>query len=75
MRSEDGRRRNIVDSDEKTFDDHKPLSVRIYGAPRYGIYLHVTCTKKRRKKRDGTENKYLLQGNCKVFRKKTTHVC
>ena len=28
-----------------------------------------------RKKRDGKETQYFLQGECKVFRKKTTHVC
>ena len=45
------------------------------GDPRFGIALHVTPTKKRRKKRDGTKIQYLLQGKCKVFQKKTTHVC
>ena len=53
MRSADGRRRNIVDSDDKTFDDDNPLFGRINGAPRCGIYLHVNPTKKRRKRRDG----------------------
>ena len=51
------------------------MFVQINGAPRCGITLHITPTKKRRKKRDGAENKYLLQGKCKVFYKKTTHVC
>ena len=75
MQSAEGRRRNIVDSDDETFDDDNPLFGRINGAPRYGIALHVTPTKKRRKKRDRTETQYLLQGECKVCRKKTTHVC
>ena len=53
--SAEGRRRTIVDSDDKTFDDDNPLFGRINGAPRYVISLHVTPTKKRRKKRDGIE--------------------
>ena len=75
MRSAEGRRRNIVNSDDETFDDDNPLFDRINSAPRCGISLHVTPTKKRRKKRDGTETQYFLQGECKVFRKKTAHVC
>ena len=75
MGSAEGRRRTIVDSDEETFDDKNPLFGRINGAPRFGIALHVTPTKKRRKKRDGTETQYLLQGECKVFQKKTTYAC
>ena len=60
MRSAEGRRRTIVDSDNKTFDDKNPLFDRINGAPRCGISLHVTPTKKNRKKRDGTKTQYLL---------------
>ena len=75
MGSAEGRRRTIVDSDEETFDDENPLFGRINSAPIFGIALNVTPTKKRRKKRDGTETQYLLQGECKVFQKKTTHVC
>ena len=75
MRSAERRKRNIVDSDDKTFGDDNPLFGRINGAPRCGIALHVTPTKKRRKKRDGKETQNLLQGECKVCRKKTTHVC
>ena len=55
MQSADGRRRNIFDSDDKTFDDEKTLFGRINGAPRCGIDLHVTPTKKIRKKRYGKE--------------------
>ena len=75
MRSAEGRRRNSVDSDDENFDDGNPLFGRINGAPICGIYLHATLTNKSRKKRDGTETQYLLQVKCKVFRKKTTHVC
>ena len=75
MRSAEGGIRNIVDYDDKTFDDDSPLFGRINGAPRCGISTHVTPTKKRRKKRDGTETQYFLQGECKVFQKKRTHVC
>ena len=66
MQSAEGRRRNIVDSDDKTFDDDNPLFGQINGSPRCGISIHVTPTKKRRKKRDGAETQYLLQGECKV---------
>ena len=75
MHSADGRRNNIVDSDDETFDEEEPLFGRINGALRCEIYLHVTPINNRRKKRDGTETQYLLQGECKVCRKKTTHVC
>ena len=75
IQSAEGRKRNIVDSDDRNFDDDNPLFGRINGAPKCGIYLHVTPTKKRRKKRDGAETQYLLQGECKVCRKKTTHMC
>ena len=75
MRGTRGRRRNIVDSDYKTFDDDNPLFGQINGSPRCGISLHVTLTKKTKKKGDGTETQYLLQGESKVCRKKTTHVC
>ena len=75
MRSADRRGRNIVDSDEKTFDDKHPMFGRINGDPRCGIALHVTPTKNMRKKRYWTETQYLLQGECKVCCKKTTHVC
>ena len=75
IRIAEGRRRNIVDSHDKTFDDDNPLFVRINGSPRCGISLHMNPTKKRRNKRGGAETQYLIQGECKVFRKKTTHVC
>ena len=71
----EGWRRNIVDSDDKTFDDYNPLFGRINGDPIFVIALHVNPTKKRMNKRDGTETQYLLQGKYKVCRKKTTHVC
>ena len=45
MRSAEGRRRNIVDSDDETFDDDNPLFGRINGAPRSVISLHVTPTR------------------------------
>ena len=53
--SEEGRRRKIVHSDDETVDDNNPLFFHINGAPIRGISLHVTPTKKSRKKRDGTE--------------------
>ena len=54
MRSAEGRRKTIVDSDDETFDDDKPLFIRIKSATRCGVYLHVSLTKKRSKKRDRT---------------------
>ena len=54
MRSAEGRRRNIVDSDDETFNYDNTLFGWINGAPRCGISLHVTPTKKRSKTRDGT---------------------
>ena len=75
VRSAEGMRRNIVDSNDETFDDDNPLFGRNNGAPICVIAIHVTPTKKRRKKRDGKETQYLLQGGCKVCWKKTTHVC
>ena len=75
IRSAEGRRRTIVDSGDKTIDDGNPLFGQINGAPRFGIALYVTPTKKSRKKRDGKYTQYLLQGECKVFQKKTMHVC
>ena len=66
MRSVEGRRRTIVDSDDETFDDDNPLFGRINGAPRFVIAIHVTPTKKNRKKRYGIETQYLIQGKCKV---------
>ena len=75
IRSLEGRRRIIVYSNDEIFGDDNPLFGRINSDPRYIISLHVTPTKKRSKKSDGTETQYLLQGDCKFCRKKTTLVC
>ena len=75
MMSAEGGRRTIVDSYDKTFYDDNPLFFRINGDPRCVISLHVTRTKKSSNRRDRTETQYLLQGECKVFQKKTMHVC
>ena len=55
MRSAEGRRRIIVDSDEEPVDSNNPLFVRINGANGCGIDIHVTPTKKRKNKRDDTD--------------------
>ena len=55
MRSAEGRRRTIVDSDDKTVDNDNPLFGQINRAPICGITLHVTSTNKSSNKRDGTE--------------------
>lgn len=45
------------------------------GLPRCGIYAHLTPTKKKKKKSDGTITPYTLQGRCKVCQSKTTFIC
>ena len=55
IRRAEGKRRTIIDSDDDYLDEENPLFVHINGAPIRGIALHVTPTKKSRKKRDGTE--------------------
>ena len=54
IRRAEGRRRTVVDYDDDYVNDEYPLFGLINGAPRCGIALHVTPTKKRRRKRDGT---------------------
>ena len=49
IRSAEGRRSKIVDSDDKNIDDDNPLFVQINVAPRFLIALHITPTKNRRK--------------------------
>ena len=39
-----------------------------------GIGIHLTTTKKRRKK-NGVETPFALQNNCKVCKRETTHEC
>ena len=56
IRCAEGRRTKIVDSDDDYVDDDNPLFGRINDAPKCGIYLHVTPTKKRRNKIYGREN-------------------
>ena len=65
MRSAEGRRGTIVDSDNKTFDDENPLFGQINGSLRCGISAHATPTKNKRKKSYGIETQCLLQGECK----------
>ena len=62
IRRAEERSRIIFDSNDDYVNDNKPLFGRINGAPRCVIALHATSNNKRRKKRDGTETKYLLQG-------------
>ena len=56
IQSAEGRRRKIVDSDDKTVDNDNPLFGQINDAPICGVALHVTPPDKRRNKRDGTDN-------------------
>ncbi len=45
------------------------------GLPRSGINAHLTPTKRKRKRSDGSETRYLLQGRCKQCGSKTTMTC
>ena len=45
------------------------------GTSRCGLSVHVTPTKRKRKRKDGSETIQLLQGSCRVCKIKTTHVC
>ena len=75
IRSAEGGRREISDSDDETVDDDNPLFGLINGATRCGISLYATTNKKSRKNRYGTYTKCLLLGECNVCQKKTMHVC
>ena len=59
MQSAEGRRRNIVDSDDETFDDDNPLFFWINGSPRCEIALNVTPNKNGRKKKGWEINSIL----------------
>ena len=49
---------------------------RATGAPRAGIYAHLTPTKKKRKTATGELTKHMLQGRCRVCKvKKTLYLC
>ena len=45
------------------------------GLARAGLHAHLTPTKKKRKRRDGTITNYKLQGKCKICGEKTTFMC
>ena len=48
---------------------------RSTGAPRAGVNIHLTPTKKRRKNKDGEISNYMLQGRCRMCGKNTTYLC
>jgi Transposase IS4 len=52
-----------------------PAVCRTTGAPRAGVSIHLTPTKKLRRKRDGTVTVQCKQGYCCICGKKTTHEC
>ena len=60
IRSAEGRRRKIVDSDDENFNDDNPLFGQINGVPRCGIAIHVNPNNKKINKSDGTDIQYLL---------------
>ena len=45
------------------------------GPARAGVGVHLTPTKRKRKKKDGGVTSYNLQGSCRICRHKTTHEC
>jgi hypothetical protein len=45
------------------------------GAPRAGASIHLTPTKKKRKRTDGTVTNHALQNKCRECRKKTKYCC
>ena len=61
IRSAEGRRRKMFDSDDETINDDNPLFGRINGSPRFGIAIHATPNNKNSNKSDGIEIQYLLQ--------------
>jgi hypothetical protein len=71
-----GRAESRRNRGEIPVDNNSPTISRSTGVSRSGIYAHLTPTKKRRKRRDGVETKYTLQGQCRQCReKKSTHIC
>ena len=75
IQSTEKRRSTISDSDDETTDDYNPFFVRINGAPRCGISLHVTPTNKRRNNRDWTDSQYFFKGSLRsVRRRQLTYV-
>ena len=74
MQSAEGRRRNIVDYDDKTFDDDNILFIQINGAPRCGISLHVTPNKNRREKCMGEKLNTCFKASARSARR-IRHVC
>ena len=75
IRSAEGRRRTISEYDDETVNDDNPLFGQINHAPICVFLIHGIHTKKRREKKCGAETQYFLEDECKVFRKKTAHVC
>ena len=45
------------------------------GNVKCGFDIHLTPTREKRKRRDGSETAYTFQGHCCVCKKKTIHVC
>jgi hypothetical protein len=48
---------------------------RATGAPRGGVFAHLTPTKKKRKRKDGTVTNQAKQGYCSICQKKTKYNC
>ena len=74
MRSAEGRRRTILDSDDETFDDDNPLFGCINGATICGISLHAKPTKKRRNKRDGKKLNTCFKASERYYGRRR-HMC
>ena len=72
------RRRRIREeehgSDNDSVNDDLPVLSRT-GHVRAGVHIHLTPTKRMRKKKDGSVMTDRLQGRCMICQKKTTYLC
>ena len=59
---------------QHTFDGTSPV-IATDGTLRCGVSVHLTPTKRKRHNRYGNETSYLLQGQCMICKRKTSHVC
>ena len=56
-------------------NDESPTLSRVTGLPRSGVAAHLTPTKRRRRKSDGSLTIHRLQGRCMICQLKTTYLC
>ena len=67
---------NVARRERRVHQTHSsPTLAAATGAPRAGVAAHLTPTKRKRKAKDGSTTKYLMQGRCMVCSLKTTYHC